>query len=218
MNSKFNPYEIIGVVAPGGVLLFGVMLLFPSLKPIATGQGFSLGDLGVFVILAYVAGHMIQALGNLLESTFWLPFGGMPTAWVNCEKPRLLDASQHERLRKILETKYPRSGPSYSYWAGIVREIYSEMQRAGRVERVDAFNRTYGLLRGVSAAFLTLAPLVLLWASAEWRIALLLLAAAVICAYRMHRFGRWYARELFVEYLLANRPDAVPPAKPATSS
>jgi hypothetical protein len=64
--SKFNAYEFIGILAPGGTILFGLALIFPELKAVFFEQGFSLGDLGLFVILAFVAGHLIQAVGNAL--------------------------------------------------------------------------------------------------------------------------------------------------------
>ena len=79
MSSKFDAYEIVGVIMPGSVLLFGMALLFPDLKSLFFAQGFSLGELGLFLVLSYVTGHLIQAIGNLLEFIVWKGFGGMPT-------------------------------------------------------------------------------------------------------------------------------------------
>jgi len=79
VSTKFDAYEIIGVITPGSILLFGLALVFPDLKALFFAEGFSLGDLGLFLVLSFVAGHLIQAVGNLIESIVWWPLGGMPT-------------------------------------------------------------------------------------------------------------------------------------------
>jgi hypothetical protein len=75
-------YEQVGLVIPGSVLLFGLLLYFPALNAFLGKDGVSVGQFGIFVLLAYAAGHLIAAGGNLLEMILWRPFGGMPTNWI----------------------------------------------------------------------------------------------------------------------------------------
>jgi hypothetical protein len=75
-------YEFAGIVAPGLVLLLGIAVLTsdaPSFQQIAK---FDLGGLGLLLVLSYVAGHLVQAIGNVLERVYWSWWGGMPTDWV----------------------------------------------------------------------------------------------------------------------------------------
>lgn len=203
MSSKFDAYEIIGIITPGSIILFGLALLFPDLKALFFEQGFSLGDLGLFLVLSFVAGHLIQTVGNLLETTVWACFGGMPTDWL-IEKPqRLIHETQVERLRTIVKSAFgcELKQVRVSDWAPIIREMYAVIQAEGNTARIDSFNRTYGLMRGVSSAFtlLAVAALVMFWPN--WKSALLISVAAALAGYRMVRFGKRYGRELVVEYL-----------------
>ncbi len=63
----FDFYEFAGVIAPGAVVLYVLWLILPDVAPFLTTRELSIGSLGLFVILAYVAGHLVQAVGNGLE-------------------------------------------------------------------------------------------------------------------------------------------------------
>ena len=206
MSSKFNAYEIIGVLAPGSTILFGLALIFPELKAIFFDKGFSLGDLGLFTVLAFVAGHLVQAVGNAFEKLFWKPFGGMPTDWYLKDPTRLLDTSQIDRMGQILNARFNLGEGKPANWPSIIRELYADIHEAGRSERIDSFNRVYGLMRGVTSSLLVVSACAILQSSENWKAAALLLVAAVLSGYRMHRFGRLYGRELLVEYLRLNSP------------
>jgi hypothetical protein len=91
---KLTFYEQVGIVIPGSVLLFGLLFFFPSLKDLLAKDGVSVGQLGIFVLLSYAAGHLIAAVGNVLENILWRPFGGLPSDWVVKEKTNLLSDEQ----------------------------------------------------------------------------------------------------------------------------
>ena len=213
---NFDAYEIIGIIAPGAVLLYALLLVFPELKGLYTGQGFSVGDLGVFVILAFVAGHLVQAVGEFVERPFWRLFGGMPTDWVNNERRALLDPSQRTRVLEILGRKHkPAAGGRYENWPSIVREVYADAQRAASTARIDAFNRTYGLLRGVSIALVVVTLCVIAQNPGQWKYAALTLLLAALAGYRMFGFGVTYGREVFVQFLALQGAAAKPSPTPA---
>ena len=84
-------YEQAGIVVPGAVLLFGLFLIQPDLHDILAKDGITIGALGIFILLAYATGHLVAALGNVLEKVLWWPFGGMPSNWVTDPNSTLAD-------------------------------------------------------------------------------------------------------------------------------
>lgn len=85
--------------------------------------------------------------------------------------------------------------------------------RAGRGDRVNAFLGNYRLSRGIAAAGIVLCAMTVVASGAgAWRTMLLILGGTLVAVFRMHRFGKHYARELFVQYLdLSTAPP--PPEK-----
>lgn len=206
MNAKpIDAYEYVGVIAPGAVVAIGLLLQWPSLVSTFTSKELSLGALGVFLICAFVLGHLVQAVGNLVEMVVYAPFGGMPTERALRGTSSLISENQRTR---VLEKVFG-AGPTADAvaqtkrWSSIVREIYAEIAAAGHATRIDAFNRNYGLLRGIAASL----ALLLGWALAthwgDWRIAGAVIALLLMALYRMNRFANCYARELLVEYARA---------------
>ena len=86
-------------------------------------------------------------------------------------------------------------------WQSVRREMYAAVSAAKAADRIDAFNRTYGLLRGLAAGFTAATVLTLASAPSRWLVALGLALGAGLALYRMRRFSDHYARELVVEYL-----------------
>ncbi|HCR66526.1 MAG TPA: hypothetical protein DIW38_08445, partial [Oceanicaulis sp.] len=67
---KFEAYDYIGVIVPGSILVVTASLLFPEWTSLL-GASITLGDLGLVLILAFLAGHLLQAVGNLWETIVW---------------------------------------------------------------------------------------------------------------------------------------------------
>ena len=194
---------------------------FYEFTGILSSQQLSVGDLGLFIVLAYVAGHLVQSLGNLVEWVFWKPFGGMPTTWVIAGRTvDYLNPQQVEALpakvEQILGWKLGKGlgEMTEKEWTPVVRSIYAAVQAAGRSGRVDVFNGNYGMLRGVGSALLVAAGLCLVGAGeAQWIAAGAVLALATLALVRMSRFGRHYARELFIQFLTLKPESVVTPIK-----
>jgi hypothetical protein len=134
------------------------------------------------------------------------------------QKCGLLSEAQYKALFSGLRSKFGLPGdesinklPKKS-WSAITRQVYASLQLSGKTDRVDMLNGNYGLCRGIVSALVVLIVL-LLWhhGMAGVRPALLLLLGLIAAIYRMHRFGRYYARELFVAFLqaLVSQKDAV---------
>jgi hypothetical protein len=202
---KLTFYEQVGIVIPGSLLVFGLVLYYPDLKFITTKDSVSVGDLGLFVLLAYAAGHLVAAIANALEGLFWGVIGGMPSGWVTRDPPALLSSEQVENLRKKIETRLSLVlnkivGLDRKKWWPITRQIYADVAKSGKPDRIDTFNGNYGLNRGLASSCLIL--LVVALAHNDWLISAGLFAAACIYAYRAYRFGVHYARELFLQFLI----------------
>lgn len=205
MKDKLDAYEIIGVVAPGSIVVFAGLFFFPEMRHFLVADGLTAGGLGLFVILSFVAGHLLQALGNVLEWCLWLPFGGMPSHWVAHSDSKLLSINQMERLQTKIGSGMNESRKLSELTASeryaLAREIYAKVAAANRATRIDSFNRTYGLLRGVAAGLLAAFIGTLIYREASVETVVMLAVVTAIAIYRMYRFGVHYARELYVQFL-----------------
>lgn len=211
MTRDFGFYEYAGIIIPGAVLILGALWLWPEAGGLAERQAASLGEFGVLVILAYAAGQLVQGVGNGIEWAMWKAVGGMPSQQILCGK--LLSAQQHKRLQEVLvRTDACPDGASSLPRAellAIVREVYSVVAAAGKATRIDSFSGTYSLLRGLAAALLVLlVAAALLGKGLTTVVALVVLFGLAL--QRMHRFGRYYALELFVQYLLVTKDSPQP--------
>ena len=205
---EFDFYGTVGVIAPGMVMVLGtVVLFFPSDgNALLAVANLSLGSLGVGLIVAYVAGQLLQAIGNGVEAVWWRLWGGMPTDWIRTGKHEIVAPAQRERVQSrvrevISDPSFVLSRVTAKNWYSITRQIYAAVAAANRSNRVDIFNGNYGLCRGIAAALLLLLAGAVVAHWWEWNIELVLALLLALAVYRMHRFGVRYGRELFVQYL-----------------
>jgi hypothetical protein len=103
--NKITFYEQVGIVIPGSVFMFGLLLFFPALQTVLTKDSVNLGDFGIFLLLSYAAGHLIAAIGNAAENVLWPLVGGMPTNWITRTDATLLSTPQIDLLEKKLESR-----------------------------------------------------------------------------------------------------------------
>jgi hypothetical protein len=203
MNRTFDFYEYAGIIIPGAVLLMVLVLFFPESRALFSKEGVTLGEFGLFVIIAYATGQLVQAVGNSIEWVWWKCWGGWPSSQVLCGKS--LSTDQHRRLREALRPVFADGDPSKlstQKQLAIAREVYSEIAGAGKAARADIFNGSYGLMRGLAAAFIIAFALALVTSKGAIVLCVLvILFLLAIC--RMHRYGWHYATELFVQFLSA---------------
>jgi hypothetical protein len=216
-DSQFDQYEYIGLIVPGAIFISGVAVILGKYSLVSAVKEISVGGLGLLAILAYVTGHVIDIFGELIQLIWW-SVRGIPTDRIIWGSSKEFDAAAMQLLKaKIqavlhVEVKLPnRKMPRKESYA-LTRRIYVAVAAAGRSTRADAFNRTYGLLRGLTAAFVLLALIAALQTNSPIEvgngikvcslyISLFLFACGVGAFYRMTCFGLTYARELFVQFL-----------------
>jgi hypothetical protein len=204
-DMKFDLYDYVGVIVPGTIVVLTLALLYPALAP-TVQNSISLGDLGIMLILAFLVGHLLQAIGNVWEWIIWKPSGGMPTSWPSKSASTLLTAAQKGRLETKLQSDFGTGLDALSDGRGPIREIFVRIRQNGKPDRIEKFNRNYGLMRGAAAGFLVSTLLVLINNPAEYQAIALLLGGVGLATYRMVRFGTHYAREVFAEYLNLSSP------------
>lgn len=216
---KLSFYEQVGIVVPGSVLLFGLLLLQPDLRALFAKDGVTVGGFGIFVLIAYATGHLVAALGNVMETVLWAPFGGMPSNWVVRADSRLLTAQQLALLETLVRTRLRLDiaavvGMPRNSWNRVFQQLYRDVLSNG-AGRVETFNGNYGLNRGLAASTLALAAALPFFAPGKWSLSLILLCAAGVYLYRSYRFGVHFAREVFTRFLLL--PAEAPPAAKPTA-
>jgi len=207
---NFDAYEVSAVVVPGAFVAVPVVSEWPQLAKLI-GDDLDLADLGMFALFAFALGHILQFLGNLIEDLIWSATGGLPSDRILSEKSKIISAEQRSALEKKIIDNYPAfsfANLEVDAWRPHTREIYAEIRAGGKSEPVDRHNRTFGMLRGLSAAFLVLAVWALLAGKPEYSLAGL--ALSCLAAARAYRFGMNYARELFVQYLALREPPETP--------
>ncbi len=209
MNREFSFYEFVGVIAPGTILIIILTQVFPDVLKALYIKGLSLGEFGVFVIIAYTVGHLLQSLGNVLEKTWWYFWGGMPTNWIiQYKKKTYLSDEQLKALpQKIstvlnLEAKTTLKEYNSDQWMAITRQIYAAVKQNDAAARVDIFTGNYGFFRGItSAVAVGLIMLLVKYGITQWELLVLISAFLIMAIARMHRFAKHYALELYVQFL-----------------
>lgn len=213
---NFDFYEFTGILIPGVVTLYIGTLLFPELTAFTDGKGLSVGDLGVFVILAYATGHLVGAIGNILECGYWKAWGGMPTDWVRDPKKTFLASEQSDKVKtKVQKLLGIHEGKALSAWTakewfGVTRQIHAVVEAENKAARIHTFNGNYGMFRGMASGLLVCLAVAPFSTNINGLGYAICGACAVLSLCRMHRFGKHYARELFVQFL---QTDLLPKAK-----
>ncbi len=205
---KISFYEFTGILAPGAVCLYGLARLIPDLGFLLSDKELSLGDFGLLLILAYITGHLLQSLGNGLEWVWWKLWGGWPSAWVRNNKHSLIAPEQRALLPKKIQDvlgidcKGDLANFDEAGWRSIVSQVYAQVRKAGRAGRVDIFNGNYGMFRGIATS---IGILVLAYYTSHslitYKLGVVLWVLFALALIRMHRFGKYYASELFIQFL-----------------
>ena len=219
---KMDFYEFAGVLAPGVIAIYGLSRIYPDLGLLVTGADISFGELGLLLVLAYVAGHLVQSLGNLLEIIWWKCAGGWPCDWIRIGRGDILAGAQFvvlpARIRQLLQLDCPDDLTTISEkdWRAISKQAYTVVRKAGRSERIDIFNGNYGMFRGIAASLIViLAAYLVDLERYNWRLIGAFGVMLGLSLLRMHRFGVHYSRELFLQFIGLTFGESAPAKKEA---
>jgi hypothetical protein len=206
---KFDAYELIAVIIPGALPTLAASLLIPEIAWVLGKEGVELGEFGIFLIISFVIGHVVQVLGNWIENLEDLLGVGRSSLPFNAAR-RPVSSDQWDRFLNGYLDDVGGEKPvvTKGNWFAVAKEVYSRLSIEGRTERIDAFNRTYGLCRGMVAGALLTALLILLMSGfVAWPMAMLVFGVLAVPLYiRMRRFSALYFSELVLQYLALKHP------------
>lgn len=192
---NFDFYEFVGIIVPGSALLISIGFLFKvdSVSFLLVPNSF--GGLGAHVLIAYITGHLLQAIGNYIEYLYWKAWKGMPTDWPVSRAEACKFPGATEALLKLCQTESITK--DLQVWRGLVAQARSAIYSKGHATRLQYFNGTYGMFRGIVADGFVVACLA--WASqVDVKLVYPVIAVVVgISLNRMHSFAVHYANELF---------------------
>lgn len=198
MKKDLSYYEFIALVIPSVVLLFSINYIL-TLRGGGTLFDFSkIGESVIFLCFSYALGHIIQGVGNYFERIVWKYYGGMPTKWLlkpNRFQKRLLDSNISDKVKAKINADYGEVNEGIDY--GIL--IYGKLFQKKLTERIDIFNGNYSLLRGLSISFIILS--IYLFTNHDYELGLMCLGCFYISLIRMIRFGKYYAKEIYLVYV-----------------
>ena len=210
MKKEYSFYEFVAIIVPGALFLFSINTLISINYPKYIIEYTKIGGSFIFILLSYGAGHLIQSFGNFFESIVWGILKKKPTDWIfnkNIFNRYLFDKRLNEKLQLQLKSKF---GDSHS---NIGQVTYIFLFEKGKTSRIDIFNGNYSLYRGLSVTFLLL--LTVSYNLVTIKIILILLAAFFLSTIRMYRFANYYAKEIFLTFMIiseSSNPNHTNPA------
>jgi len=214
MKKEFSFYEFTGTVIPGATLILGLAFAHYPLREFFVSDKFGAGHLGLFLVASYIAGQLVQGIGNILEKLLWA-FRGMPSSWIRRAKPPYLSDIQTKRLREVLTTLLGHEvGPLKNLDAracrGITGQLYAKLEKEGRNHRIDIFNGNYGLFRGIASALLVVVTVISVKHGFWTQPTAIMASIFFVALMRMHRFGVHYASEMYRQALsLVDQPQTI---------
>ena len=198
MKKEFSFYEFVGILVPGVMILFFGAISYEDITGKSIVDFSKFGESLIFIIVAYGTGHILHSIGNLYESIFWELFGGMPTQWL-IKKNRfgkfLFSKTQREAILSKIKNQFGDSlekdyGMDVYNWLSLKKEV--------TVKRIDVFNANYSLLRGMAVTFYLLTISSMFFFS--WKVVLAALVLGLLSNYRMYRFAKIHAIEIYRTY------------------
>lgn len=210
--NKLDIYQTLAVFMPGYFFAFGLYLILRKAGIDIPLDISSIGGSIALIVISYVIGQLVQVFGNAFE-WLWRKIRLVPTLRVQKGDEKILSSNQRQQLidamnRKVGLPDIDITKQSKTEWSSYVGSVASAVRQAKQMEQVDIFNAHYGMFRGLVAASLLLA-------FASWFILkehvyqfiVILVLLSLLALYRMDRFDKYYAKELFRQFLLLTRQD-----------
>jgi hypothetical protein len=214
--SVFSVYDFFSYVLSGGTLIAGCYWAVAGV-PDEPGAATVLG----VIAIAYVAGHLVQAIGARWEKLYWAQRGGWPSdARVNeDDNEHQYDDAFRSYLREVLARKHGAEAERLSSTERFAL-ARADLRAGGAEARAELMNTLYALSRGLatSSALLTVVFIVAAVDRAEWEpfgwAALITAAAALIFLGRFSEFGYRFADQVWKDFagIVGARTSADPEA------
>jgi hypothetical protein len=195
MKKEFSFYEFVGILVPATILLFSWHLIYEHVYQKQIIDFSNLGETLVFITICYGVGHLLHSLGNLMEKGIWFIFRGFPTKWLsekNIFGKNLFNNSLNKKIIKKVKQKFGKEVGNHG------NLVYNFIFLKSKTERVDIFNANYCLFRGLSISFILIMSICVYYH--YWETTLLLSVPLILSLIRMFRFGKYYAKEIYITF------------------
>jgi len=197
---EFDLYEFTSIFVPGVILIVGTLPLLPqSCVTLLIDKG----ALSIFylLVIGFAIGHLVQAVGNIVEWFFWIPFRGRPTDWLRLRKQKYFSAVWRSKIFDYYQLD-SHTEPHAKEWEGYVRlTIEKVTNSSGGPHRLLVFNSNYGMFRGMAAAFLLVMTAHWVYLKLTLIEGIILLGLTCLSLYRMYRFAGRYATILLATFI-----------------
>ncbi|MCK4374688.1 MAG: hypothetical protein KAX19_05140 [Candidatus Brocadiae bacterium] len=152
MQSKLYYYDMLGVVVPGTLTIFGSLLLLDwggvtvSVPALPASVEFA-----VFLAGALFCGKIIQALGSLLERCYFRTWGGQPSSVLVTGRKRFkgFTAEDGYRIAQIIRAKLANAGDEKQPSDDSVFAYAKAVVNRRGYDRVIIFRALYAYQRGL---------------------------------------------------------------------
>lgn len=192
MKKEFSFYEFVGIIVPSAIFLYSSQLIIEFVYQKQIVDFGKIGETAIFVIVCYGFGHIMQSIGNILESILWFIYGGIPTKWLT-KKNRFGNTLFDNPLNQtILEKVKQKFGDGITDYGRLTYNFIFLKEKTGRV---DIFNGNYSLFRGLAIASLLIT--VMCCCFFNWQVTTIAIVPFILSVMRMIRFAKYYATETF---------------------
>jgi hypothetical protein len=170
MTSRFSFYDFLGYIIPGAILLLALTYWAESVVKfdlVTVGSVSDVGQTTLFLIVAYLVGHLMQAFGREFEKREARNWGGYfsvqflrPDATFYTEdfKSQLLDAIRGTfGLTPLVDA--PDSEMRDRRLQEMFNVCYTYVIQRGIGQHAEIHNATYGFFRGALVLWLVVIPL-----------------------------------------------------------
>lgn len=146
MDSKFDYYDILGIIIPGIILMFWVPVCFPNIVNIF--PKIKLPD--AFIVLALTAGsvflgQLVQAIGSIAEPALFWTWGGRPSNQaLENGLGRYISKNTAKRVKEKIESRIGTGTENNSLFL-----FAMQLAETASIGRASRFNALYAYHRGL---------------------------------------------------------------------
>lgn len=202
---KIKIHEISAYLIPGAIATYGFLLFFPSDMTFISSHNFSIGDFGVFTILAYSVGHIVQILGRYIEKGIEKSRGDFKgkkhfLKLLSEEQRHLIE--QKLKKQKIITSRL--SDIPDNQWNKIYRSIYIDVVNSEQNERINVFKNHSKLCRGLGTGIFLLLSLYIFtgkFQPSKLFVVILLILTILALFDRMRGFDKRDAEETYHQFI-----------------
>jgi len=159
MTSRFSFYDFLGYIIPGTILLLAVVYWAESVVDfdlLTLGSISDLGQTALFLAVAYLVGHLMQAFGRLIETHEVKRWGGyFSVQFLRPDDTNYTEGFKAKLLRAIHDTfslDPVENPPDDTTRDARLQEMfnicYTFVVQRGIAQHAEIHNATYGFFRG----------------------------------------------------------------------